>query len=344
MGSLAPSSALRGEAGGRKGKGKQTSDARGLLVGPPAREGTLGVSWAGSLTGFLKKRHSGSRKQGPQGCPPRRERQGWSWNTCTDGRPPYLPARPLPQGSWTPTTQASSYKRNNSLTAARKQTSPGAIRLREAINATQHSPSPQRWTEGFPPSQLPAGPEPDSRIPRGPSPQRTTITIPIITSIANNYWRLMGTGPLLSPLQPPFVASSGMSTGDPAITPLTGGETEARGVSSFVQGCRAGRGARNVSRAGTGGRGPACALGFQAGRLGGQPPGPPGWLLGFLWQPPQLFIANRGEGGTGKEARGSVHPLSSRSAPRPVLDIATGGDHTACHMCHSGVAFRSAHW
>lgn len=258
---------------------------------------------------------------------------GWSWNTCTDGRPPYLPARPLPQGSWTPITQASSYKRNNSLTAARKQTSPGAIRLRGAINATQHSPSPQRWTEGFPPSQLPAGPEPDSRIPRGPSPQRTTITIPIITSIANNYWRLMGTGPVLSPLQPPFVASSGMSTGDPAITPLTGGETEARGVSSFVQGCRTGRGARNVSRAGTGGRGPACALGFQAGAAGRAAPRAPRLAAGIPLVAPSAVHSKprgggHGEGGQGLSASSVQQVCSEASAGRSYWR----GPHSMSHV------------
>ena len=50
-----------------------------------------------------------------------------------------------------------------------------------------------------------------------------------------------------------------------------GGETEARGVSSLVGGCRAGSGARNVSR--NRWAGPNVPWDSRPGRLGGQPPG-----------------------------------------------------------------------
>lgn len=64
-----------GKLGGRKGKGRQTSDARGLLVGPPAR-GDPGSRLGRLMNRLPEEKAQRSRKQGPQRCPPRRERRG----------------------------------------------------------------------------------------------------------------------------------------------------------------------------------------------------------------------------------------------------------------------------
>ena len=80
---------------------------------------------------------------------------------------------------------------------------------------------------------------------------------------------------MLSTLQPHLCASWGASMWAPDnhthTPPPDGGETEARGVRSLVRGCRAGSGARKVSR--NRWAGPDVPWDSRPRRLGGQPPG-----------------------------------------------------------------------
>lgn len=85
-------------------------------------------------------------------------------------------------------------------------------------------------------------------------------------------------------------------------------------------------GARNVSQAGTGG-----------GALDSRPRGWAGSLLGFLWQPPQLFTAKLGaEGGAARKETGAQRGLGLEVPETAAL---LGGQHTPCHG-----GLRRAHW
>lgn len=77
------------------------------------------------------------------------------------------------------------------------------------------------------------------------------------------------------------------------------------------------------------------------GRLGGQPPGPPGSRLGFLQQLPQLFTANRRGGGGGSDREAgwelSVSSVQGCLRQRVCSEASTGhgcwrGQHITPHV------------